>query len=102
MFYLQKICVPKETKDVTVKAFYMITNKNEFKTMTKHISCDCKYEFNSATCNSNKKWTNKTCQHECKNYRSCKKDYSWNPSTGNCENSKYFTSISDTSVIECD
>ena len=30
MSYLQKICVPKETKDVTVKAFYMITNKNEF------------------------------------------------------------------------
>ena len=33
----QKICVPKETKDVNVKAFNMITNKNETKTMTKHI-----------------------------------------------------------------
>ena len=33
-----KICIPKETKDINVKAFNMITNKNE--TMTEHISCD--------------------------------------------------------------
>ena len=30
----------------------MITNENETKTMTKHISCDCKCKFNSTTCNS--------------------------------------------------
>ena len=29
-----KICVPKKTKDVSVKVFNMITNKNEAKTMT--------------------------------------------------------------------
>ena len=38
----------------------MITNKNEAKTMTKNISCDCKCTFNSTTCNSNQKWNNKT------------------------------------------
>ena len=40
-----KICVPKKTKDINVKAFNMITNKNEVKTMTKHIQyyyCKCK------------------------------------------------------------
>ena len=42
-----KICVPKETKHINVKAFNMITNKNEAKAMTKHISCDCKCKFNS-------------------------------------------------------
>ena len=30
----------------------MITNKNEAKAMTKHISCGCKCKFNSTTCNS--------------------------------------------------
>ena len=30
-----KICVPKGTKDINVKAFNMITNKDEDKTMTK-------------------------------------------------------------------
>ena len=42
-----KICIPKETKHINVKAFNMITNKNEAKAMTKHISCDCKCKFNS-------------------------------------------------------
>ena len=44
----------------------------------------------------------KTCQLECINYRTCKKDYNWNPSTCICENSKYLKSIADSSVIECD
>ena len=70
--------------------------------MIKHISCDCKCKFNCTTCNSNQKWNNETCQSECKNYRKCKKYYSWNPSSFICENSKYLKSIGDTSVIACD
>ena len=80
----------------------MITNKDEAKVMTEHISCDCKYKFNSATCNSNQKWNNKTCKYECKKYHKCKKDYSWNPSTCICETSKYLKSVVDTPVTECD
>ena len=79
----------------------MITNKSEAKTMRKHISCDCKCKCNSRTCNYNQKLNNKTCQWECKNYQKCKKDYTWNPSTCVCENSKYLKSIADTSVIAC-
>ena len=63
--------------------------------MTKNISCDCKCNFNSTTCNSNQKWNNKTCQCECKNYCTPEKDFSWNPSTCICENSKYLKSITD-------
>ena len=62
-----KICVPKETKDINVKAFNMITNKHEAKAMIEHISCDCKYKCNSTTYNSKQKWNNKICQCECKN-----------------------------------
>ena len=29
-----KTCVPKETKDINIKAFNMITNKNEAKAVT--------------------------------------------------------------------
>ena len=36
-----KISVPKETKDIKVKPFNTITNKNEAKAMTEHVSCDC-------------------------------------------------------------
>ena len=35
----------------------MITNKNEAKAMTKHISCDYKCKFNSEICNQVKKGT---------------------------------------------
>ena len=38
----------------------------------------------------------KKCDCQCKNYLKCKKDYSRNPSTCICENSKYLKSIADT------
>ena len=94
----QKIYVLKETKDINVKIFSTITNKNEAKAMAEHISCECKCKFNNTIWNSDQKWNNKTCQWECKNYSKCKKDYSWNPSTCICKNSKYLESIADTSV----
>ena len=58
--------------------------------------------FNSATCNSNKKWNNDKCQSKCKNYHMRKKDYSWNPTRWLCKNSMYLKSVADDSVIVCD
>ena len=97
-----KMCVPKETKDIYVKTFNMITNKDKAKVMTERISCDCKCKLNSKTCNSNQKWYNKTCQCKCKIYHKCEKDYSWYPITCVCENSKCLKSFTDTAVTECD
>ena len=68
----------KKAKDINIKAFNMMANKNEAKTMAKHISCDFKCKFNGKTCNQ--KWNNETCQCEWKNDREHKRDYSWNPS----------------------
>ena len=59
-----KIYVSIETKNINVKAFIMITKKNEVKTMAKYISCDCKCKF---------QWNNKTCQYEYKYDRTLKK-----------------------------
>ena len=59
-----KNCVPKEAKDMNVKAFNIITNKDETKAMTEHILCDYKCKFNSTIYNWNQKWNNKTCQCE--------------------------------------
>ena len=82
--FSSKICVPKETKHIYVKAFNMITNKDEAEAMGEHISCDCKCKFNSTACNSKQKWNNKRCKCECKKYCQCKKYYSWNLSTCIC------------------
>ena len=94
------MCVPGKTNDVNVKAFNMITKIYEAETLIKHISYDRKQKFSSTTCNSNQKLDNDKCQCECKKYRTCKKDYSWNPR--HFENVKYLKSIGDTSVIVCD
>ena len=42
MSYLQKYGFEKKTKDINVKTFNMITNKNEAKSIIKHILYDCK------------------------------------------------------------
>ena len=97
-----KLCVPKETREINVKAFNMIANKNEAKTMIEHILCDWKCKFDSTICNSNQKRNKKIFQYKCKSYRKRKRDYSWNSSECICENSKYLKSIADTSAPECD
>ena len=54
----------------------MIKNVNEAKAFVKLNLNDCKYNFSSKTCNSNQKWSNETCQCECKNYQKCKSGHS--------------------------
>ena len=56
------MCSKRKKRDINLKELKkMITNKDEAKAMTEHISCDCKCKFNSTTCNSKQKWNNKTC-----------------------------------------
>ena len=59
-------------------------------------------QFTNSMCNSNRKWNNKKCQCEYKNYCKCEKDYIWNLSTCICENNKYLKRAADTSVTEVD
>ena len=41
-----KVCVPNKTEDLNnLSVFNMITEINESKTLTKHISCECKCRF---------------------------------------------------------
>ena len=45
----------------------MNVGTDELKTLTKHISSECKCKFDDRKCNSNQKWNNDTCSFECKN-----------------------------------
>ena len=40
-----KVCVPNKTEDLNLSVFNMITGINKSKTLTKHISCECKCRF---------------------------------------------------------
>ena len=80
----------------------MITGINKSKTLTKHISCECKCRFDRKKCNSDQGWNNNKCQGECKKCDVCEEDYIWNPATCSCESGKYLASIMDDSAFICD
>ena len=44
-----KVCIPNKTEDLNLSFFNMITGMNESKAL-KHISCECKYQFDGAKC----------------------------------------------------
>ena len=46
-----RICGPNKTEDVNSNVFDMITRTNESKTLSKHISSDCKCKFDGKNCN---------------------------------------------------
>ena len=94
-----KICDPSKTKDVSFKVFNMITKTYEAKILAKHTLYDYSCKFSSTTCDLNQKWKNDKRQCECKKYCTCKKDYSWNPTTYIFENSRYLKGTVDDSVI---
>ena len=48
-----KVCVPSKTEDQNLSVFNKITEINESKTLTKHISCECTSNFDSRKRNSN-------------------------------------------------
>ena len=84
-----RICVPNKAEDLNLSLFNIITEINESKTLTKHISCKGKCKFNSRKCSSNQKWNNDKCWCECKNpkkHHAYEKNYIWNPATCSFEN----------------
>ena len=62
----------------------MITGINESKTLTKYISCKCKFKLNGTKFNSNQLWNNNKYRCEWKKYHICEKDYIWNPARCSC------------------
>ena len=48
-----RVCVPNKTEDLNIHVFNMIIEINESKTLTKHISCECKCKFDGRKFNSN-------------------------------------------------
>ena len=97
-----KVYIPNKIEDLNLSLFNMIAEINESKTLTKHISCECKARFDERKCNSDQWWNNDKSQCKCKVGHVCEKDYVCNPSACSFENGKYLVSIMDDLVITCD
>ena len=56
-----RVCVSKETEDLNISVFNMITRINGSKTLTKDILCKCKCIFDGTKCISSQKWNTDKC-----------------------------------------
>ena len=56
-----KLCASSKTKDLNLSVFNIITGINESKSLTKNISCECKWKFDERKCNSYQWWNNDRC-----------------------------------------
>ena len=70
-----KVCVPNKTEGLNLSMFNMITGRNESKTLTKHISWECKCKLDGRKCTSNQWWNNDKYRYECKKRHVCEKDF---------------------------
>ena len=86
-----------KTEELNLSVLNIIAGIDELKTVTKHISCKCK--FDESKWNLNQWRNNDKCRFECKKEHIYEKDYIWNPSTCIYENGKCLASITDDSVI---
>ena len=48
-----EVFILHKTEHLNINVFNMIAEINESKIVTKHISCECKFEFDGRKCNSN-------------------------------------------------
>ena len=55
MIHPVEYCIANKIKDINLNVFNIINRINESKTLTKHISCNCKCNFDGTKCNSNQK-----------------------------------------------
>ena len=60
-----KVSVPNKTEDLNLNVIN-IAGINEWKTLMKHLSCECKCIFDGRNCNSDQWWYNIKCRCECK------------------------------------
>ena len=68
-----KVCVPNKTEDLNLNVFNLITEINESKTLTKHISSKFKCKFDGRNCNIDQWWNSDNCWCECKKRHVCEK-----------------------------
>ena len=65
--FCNEVSISNKTEDLNLSVSNMITGMNESKTLTKHISCECKCKFHGTKCDPNQWWNNDKCQLSVKN-----------------------------------
>ena len=62
-----QVCVLNEMEDKNLKVFNTIIGINEWKTLIKHIACNCRCKFEGKKCTSKHIWNNYKCKNSKNN-----------------------------------
>ena len=84
-----KFCLPDSIKNISVKSFNLLSNKNIFKNISFHQSCKCGCLLDEKVCNNLQKWNKDKCKCECLKIKDCGIFYSWNVNNCRCEMKKF-------------
>ena len=60
-----KVCAPDIVKNISLKVFDLITQKNVLKNITFHKSSKCDCLLDEKVCNNKQKWNKNKCRWEC-------------------------------------
>ena len=80
-----KVCLPDIVKNISVKVFELISQRNGFKKIEFHKSYKCDCLLNETVCNDQQKWNKDKCRCECLKIEKCDVGFSWNVVNCRCE-----------------
>ena len=80
-----KVCLPDSIKNISVKSFDLLSEKNVLKNISFHQNCKCGCLLDKKVCNNLQKWNKNKCR--CKYVKILKYDIccSWNVNNCRCE-----------------
>ena len=84
-----KVSLPDVVKNISVKSFDLISQKNVLKNISFHESCKCDCLLDEKVCNNKQKWNEEKCRYECLQIKDCDIGFSWNVSNCICEMKKW-------------
>ena len=83
-----KVCSRDNVKNISIKSFDLISNKNVLKNISFHQTCKCGCLLNENVCNNLQKWNKDKCRCECLKIKDFDICSSWNVNNCRCEMKK--------------
>ena len=66
-----KVCLPDIIKNVSIKVFDLLSEKNVLENISFHKSCKCGCLLDEKICNNKQKWKKEKCRCECLTKEKC-------------------------------
>ena len=80
-----KVCLPDVVKNISIKVFDSLSQRNVLKNISFHKSCKCGCLFDEKVCNNLQKWNKEKCRCECLKKKKCGDSSFFNVVNCSCE-----------------